>query len=333
MKGKILLTGGCGFIGHHVVSALHSQGADVVILDSFNFHVKLPVYHNFIRQRMSIIEKTGYPIIEADTRDMAALIRIFKEHRPEKIVHMAAIPSAALVTADPVDGFDNNLTATRNMLEASRTFSDNIKQFIYFSSSMAYGEFTANMVTEDSPCNPINIYGASKLSSEFLIKAYHSTFNIPYTILRPSALYGPRCINRRVTQLFIEAAIMDQPLIIMDDGSDRLDFTYIDDLVQGVCLAITEDGALNETFNLTYGDSRTIIELVKLLRASFPNLKTEFRVRDKTIPRRGTLSIDKAKRKLGYRPEWPLEKGYPKMINWYIENHIDKELRKGKKTD
>src|SRR5204863_865964 len=129
---------------------------------------------------------------------------------------------------------------------------------------MVYGNFLTEMVEEDHPLNSIGIYGALKVAGEKLVIAYQQVFGLPYTIIRPSALYGPRCVSRRVGQVFIENAIEGSTLRVDGDGSDRLDFTYVDDLVQGVCLAIESPRSRNEIFNMTYGRSRAISELVAI---------------------------------------------------------------------
>ena len=119
-----------------------------------------------------------------------------------------------------------------NILEIIKEKSD--IRLIFFSSSMVYGNFETPIVNENSNCKPIGIYGSYKYSSELMIKAYRKVFGINYNIIRPSALYGERCISRRVGQIFIENAINKKSIFIDGDGSDKLDFTYIDDLCDGV---------------------------------------------------------------------------------------------------
>src|SRR5205823_1473175 len=101
-----------------------------------------------------------------------------------------------------------------------------VGHFIFFSSSMVYGNFQQDRVDEDHPLNPIGIYGALKLAGEKIVIAYQQVFDLPYTIIRPSALYGPRCVSKRVTQTLMENAVAGKPLRIDGDGSNRLDFTY-----------------------------------------------------------------------------------------------------------
>ena len=141
----------------------------------------------------------------------------------------------------------------------------------------------------------LGIYGALKFSGEKLVIAYNQVFDLPYTIVRPSALYGERCISRRVGQIFIENAIKSAPIAVDGDGTDKLDFTYIEDLMQGVEKIIKNDNSKNQIFNITHGNGRAINEIIEILKKNFKDLKIEFKQRDKLMPERGTLSIDKAR--------------------------------------
>src|SRR5262249_33347708 len=137
------------------------------------------------------------------------------------------------------------------------------------------------------------------------------------TIVRPSALYGERCVSRRVGQAFIENAIRGKKLTVNGNGGDSLDFTYIEDLVQGVlrCIALPE--ARNQIFNLTYGDARTLNQMSDLVKQEFPAIVVEHQPRDGLMPERGTLSIEKAKAMIGYEPQYPLENGFVRYMGWY----------------
>ena len=167
------------------------------------------------------------------------------------------------------------------------------------------------------PCVPIGIYGTLKYSGELLVKAYKQVFDLPYTIIRPSALYGERCVSRRVGQIFIENAIQGLDININGSGEDKLDFTYIDDLVEGINLCCEKESAKNETFNLTFGSSRKINELLEILKNEFKDVKVSYKEKEKFMPERGTLDISKAKKLLGYNPLNPIDKGYVKYISWY----------------
>jgi GDP-D-mannose dehydratase len=159
---------------------------------------------------------------------------------------------------------------------------------------MAYGNFLHDEVTEDHPLNPVGIYGALKVAGEKMVIAYQQVFGLNYTIIRPSALYGPGCVSRRVGQVFIENAFTGLTLRVDGDGGERLDFTYIDDLIQGTLLMMRNPAARNEIFNLTYGASRPISDLVAIIRRYFPDVRVESVERDGQMPVRGTQNIKKA---------------------------------------
>ena len=182
---------------------------------------------------------------------------------------------------------------------------------------MVYGNFDNESVKEDRICEPIGIYGALKFAAEKIVIGYNQVFNLPFTIIRPSALYGERCVSRRVGQIFIENAIIGEDLTINGDGEESLDFTYIDDLIQGIILSILNKKALNEIFNITYGSSRKINSLAGLVKNKFEGINIKYNPRDSLMPERGTLSVEKAKSLLGYQPNNPIEKGFIKYIDWY----------------
>ena len=140
-----------------------------------------------------------------------------------------------------------------------------------------------------------------------MVKSYSHVFNFPYTIIRPSALYGERCVSRRVGQVFIENALQGQKLVINGIGDEKPDFTYIDDLVHGVVRVIKNNKSKYQTFNLTYGQGRKMKDLIKILKRNFPLIKIEYKKRDKLVPKRGGLSINKAKL-IGYNPQFSIEK-------------------------
>ena len=185
------------------------------------------------------------------------------------------------------------------------------------SSSMVYGNFETKEVNEESPCKPIGIYGNLKFAGELMMKAYKQVFDLPYTIIRPSALYGERCVSRRVGQIFIENAIQNLDININGDGEDRLDFTYIEDLVKGIADCCDNEKALNETFNVTYGNARKINDLIEILKDEFPKIKVFYKEKEMFMPERGTLKNDKAKKLINFESKNSIEVGYVKYIAWY----------------
>lgn len=323
---KITLIGGAGFIGHNLALHLHSLGADVSIIDSLQVNnlasfsstseesVNRSLYLRILNERQRLLQNAQIPLFVQDARNYHALSQLISQIDPQVVIQLAAVSHANKSNKDPYSTFDHSFRTLENALDASR---DRVEHFIYFSSSMVYGHFTENAVTEESNCNPLGIYGALKYGGEKLVIAYNQVFDLPYTIVRPSALYGERCVSRRVGQIFIENALTGKDINIAGDGSDRLDFTYVQDLVKGIELVISNDKSLNQTFNLTYGDSRSLADMAEIMKANFKNLEVNYTPKDNLTPDRGTLSIEKARSLLGFSPEFPLEKGYVDYINWY----------------
>jgi nucleoside-diphosphate-sugar epimerase len=324
----IAIIGGAGFIGHHLALELADRGADVHVVDSLQVNNMLSVasaaefaedrdlYSRMIDERLALLREAGIPLLIQDARDYHALSRIIDEIAPSVIVHAAAVSHAGRSNKDPYTTFDHSLRTLENALDCARA-GETVEHFVFFSSSMVYGDFLTPEVDETHPLNSIGIYGALKVAGEYMVRAYQQVFGLPYTIVRPSALYGPRCISRRVGQIFIERALAGEPIRLDGDGSDRLDFTYIDDLVAGLCLVLDEPAARNEVLNMTYGRARSIADLAALVLAEFPEIEVEHTERDRLMPYRGTLSIAKARRLIGYDPRHPIESGIPKYIDWY----------------
>lgn len=333
MKGKkVVIIGGAGFIGHNMALKMKSLGIEVAVVDSLgvnNYYAiererytnpNGEIYLNFIKQRMTRLHEAKVPFVELDARDYHGLSEALEDQNPDAIVHLAAVAHANRSNKDPYSTFDHSLRTLENALDASRSARLNVKRFVFFSSSMVYGTFADGTVSEDTACNPLGIYGALKFAGEKMVIAYNQVFGLPFTIIRPSALYGERCVSRRVGQALIENAMRGNTLTINGDGSDRLDFTYIQDLIDGVVKALASPNAENEVFNLTYGDARSLNQMVEIIREHFPGVEIVHNARDNLMPERGTLCVDKARSLIGYDPQYPLERGFVDYINWYKEN-------------
>ena len=324
---KILIIGGAGFIGHNLAIEIKNKGGDVYIIDSLevnnltsviNNSNNLPfpeLSHYVLMERLRLLKENNIPLIVQDARNYHALSHEFTKIKPEVVIHLAAVSHANRSNKDPHTTFDHSLRTLENALDASKNI---VKHFIYFSSSMVYGNFESNQVNEKTVCEPLGIYGALKFSGEKMVIAYNQVFDLPYTIIRPSALYGERCISRRVGQIFIENALYNKQIKINGDGSDKLDFTYIKDLVDGIISVVKNKKSKNEIFNLTYGGAMPISGLINILSDYFPNLEIEKIPKDKLMPERGTLSNKKINDLLDFKSSWPLEKGYRKYIEWYL---------------
>lgn len=325
---KILILGGCGFIGHNLALELTKENYKVSLVDSLQINNLYSLESNkdnlpnpelskiIIQDRLTLLKRSNINYIIQDLRDYHATSKIFTQIKPDIVIHLAAVSHANRSNKDPHTTFDHSLRTLENALDNSK---NKVEKFIYFSSSMVYGNFKSKEVDEDTICDPLGIYAALKFSGEKIVKSYSQVFGLDYSIVRPSALYGERCISRRVGQIFIENALNNIEIKIDGDGEEKLDFTYIKDLIQGVKKIILTNKSKNQIFNLTFGSSKKINDMLEILKANFENLKVKYQPRDKLTPIRGTLNIDKAKDLLGYQPTWSLDKGYPKYIEWYKE--------------
>jgi nucleoside-diphosphate-sugar epimerase len=324
---RIALVGGAGFIGHSLALELTRRGAAVEIVDGLSvnnlLHYKgLPpgtanrdLYLRIIGERLEKLDAAGIPIRTIDARDYHLLTAALVDFQPDTIVHLAAIAHAGKSNKDPMSTFGHSLRTLENALDYSR--ADNVGHFVFLSSSMVYGNFLTPEVSEDHQTEPIGIYGALKLSGEKIVKAYNQVFDLDYTVVRPSALYGPGCVSRRVSQIFIESALAGETLRVDGVGDEKVDFSYIDDVVDGLCRTIGHPAARNETFNITAGQGRSLAELVEQVQVHFPGIPVEYVERDALRPFRGTLSIERARELIGYKPKVELEEGVARYVAWY----------------
>ena len=315
---KIFLSGGAGFIGAVIAKKLIKNGDKVIIHDAFLNYVS-PLksnYEHLLKLRLDDI-KDKVEIIRGDIRHKGRFLKILREKKPDKVVLLAALPIATLSNIYSEDAMGINLNGTVNVLESLRE-CDFVDQFIYASSSMVYGNFVRLVADEEHPTNPLDVYGGTKLSGEILTKVFSKQYGIPHTIIRPSAVYGPTDVNRRVSQIFVENAIKGKPLVLHNNGESKLDFTYVRDIAEGFVLALKKKEALNQTFNITAGHSRSLKELAEIVSKLMPGTKIEYKEvpEDEKRPERGTLSIEKAKKLLGYKPKYSLEEGMKKYVKF-----------------
>jgi nucleoside-diphosphate-sugar epimerase len=324
MKKKILLVGGCGFIGHNLALHLKKKGHLPTIVDSLainniysldNNEIKnQKLYKSILENRIDLLKENNVPLTIQDARDYHQISKLYEWLKPDVIVHLAAVSHANRSNKDPHTTFDHSLRTLENTLDYAKQTKTHV---VYMSSSMVYGNFETKEVNEDSQCKPIGIYGTLKYAGELMVKSYNQVFDLPYTIIRPSALYGERCVSRRVGQIFIENAIQNLDIQINGDGEEKLDFTYIEDLITGIGICCENNKAINETFNLTFGNARKINELIEVLKSEFPKIEVHYKEKEKFMPERGTLNNSKAKKLLDFKPNFPIEDGYLKYISWY----------------
>ena len=323
-----LITGGLGFIGSNLVKLLlrKKKVSRCVILDSFSGFIN-PLKETFIDLRKYRFNDTKNIIVErGDAKDFRLIYKILNLYRPKYIFHTAAVPLAKIDNLNANESKNGSVDTTTNILECVNFFKSqkkyNIKRFVYFSSSMVYGDFKKNRVSEKDELNPKEIYGTMKLAGEIVTKGLCRFYKIPYTIIRPSAVYGPTDMNNRVSQIFIEKALKGEKINIQGKN-EKLDFTFVEDLANGCILAATQKKGENSIFNITYGKGETLYKFVKILSKYFDDLKFKIKKRDNFRPKRGTLSINKAKKLLNYKPVYNLERGIKKYLDFI--NFINKK--------
>jgi len=331
LKGeRILLVGGAGFIGHHLALALRRAGAEVMVADSVLINnlvslvvrrdidpVRRALYQGFVLERFALMRDADVDMRVVDARNMYELSEVFNEFMPTKAVHLAAISSAVTANKAPALAYDLQITSLRNLLELCRLRQSETGQVVFFSSSTVYGDFENDWVDETVRPRPRGVYANAKYIGERMMREHERLYGIPYTIVRPSALYGIRCISQRVTQKFVENALMGKPSRLEGGGSGLLDFTHIDDLTDGLVRSMALPGGLSRTFNLTYGAARPVSELAAIIRDRFPDARFEEAPAAKEKPKRGTLRIDRAREFLGFTPKRDLSVGYAAYCDWY----------------
>jgi UDP-glucuronate 4-epimerase len=312
---SILITGGAGFIGSHLVDRLLSEGGwQVSVIDDFNdFYDPAIKRENVNRHKMS----SNYQLFEADIRGKAKLEKIFDENKFDCIVHLAARAGVRPSLEQPLLYAETNINGTMNLLELAR--ERGIRQFIFGSSSSVYG-INANVpFSEDDPIRqPISPYAATKAAGELLCHTYTHLYGIRSVCLRFFTVYGPRQRPDLAIHKFARLMRLGTPIPVFGDGSTKRDYTYIDDAIAGVRSAIDYDKTDHEVINL--GESRTV-ELRELISLLEKELGTTAKV-DRQPLQPGDVpqtyaDITKARQLLGYNPQTQIEAGIQRFVEWF----------------
>jgi dTDP-glucose 4,6-dehydratase len=304
---KILVTGGAGFIGSHLVDRLIEERFEVAVLDNF----RSGRVENIARQ----LESEKFKLIKGDVRDR----RIVKEALDDvdAVVHLAALISVEESIKSPFETYDVNLTGTMNILEEA--VRKGVKKFVYASSTAVYGEGNPLPLKEDHPLKSISPYAASKASAEFFCKAFNRSYGLNTIILRYFNVYGPRQEGNPysgVIAKFVKNCSNNEPMTIYGDGNQTRDFVYVDDVVEATMLAIESSDAVGDVFNVCTGRPIKINELAQNVKDVLR--KGELRViYDK--PRVGDIRDNygdptKAEDILGFKFRVKLDEGIKKLI-------------------
>jgi nucleoside-diphosphate-sugar epimerase len=316
---RVLVTGGAGFIGHNVVRILEQQGHECVVIDTCTDYGFIPKEElTYLIDRR--LKRINAQVRKIDIREGIFVDTIFKTYKPDVVIHMASFPRQKVVEQNPLLASDVMSNGLVNLLEKSKQHK--VKKFVYISSSMVYGDFTAD-VLEAHPCKPQGQYGIMKLMGEKLVEDYHRLGAFDYTIIRPSAVYGEWDVEDRVVSKFVTKAMRGETLKV--NGPDEvLDFTYVEDTAQGIVLAATLDKANSNIYNITRSEDRQwslkdAAELAIRIAGKGDLIVSD---RDLSFPKRGRLSIMKAQRDLGYSPQVNVEQGFQRYYDWYDQNPV-----------
>ena len=309
---KILVTGGMGLIGHHVVSKLEKLGHDVVIVDTQTNYGIIPQEEvNYLVSERKKKIKT-YQNFKFDICSAGNIEWLFAANKFDIVIHMASFPRQKVVNANPAWGSRVMSEGLLNLLEASKNYD--VRKFVYISSSMVYGDFTDD-VTEDAVCKPQGQYGIMKLAGEWLVRDYCRLAGLVGTIIRPSAVYGPLDVEDRVIAKFMLTAMRGGTLNVNGAG-ETLDFTYVEDAADGIVGAALSDNTANKTYNITKSHSRTLLDAANLAVKLAGKGTINVRDKDADFPSRGALNVDAARRDFGYDPKVDVEEGFEKYYEW-----------------
>ena len=309
---NILVTGGLGLIGHHVVNKLESLGHDVVITDTRTTYGIIPQdeIDYLMGERLKKI-KTNY-IYKIDISNSDNIDWLIQKHQPTIIIHMASFPRQKVVNANPAMGARTMMEGLMNLCESAK--KHNVTKFLYISSSMVYGDFTDDVV-EDYNCKPQGQYGIMKLSGEHIVKDYSRRNCFNHTIIRPSAVYGPLDVEDRVIAKFMLTA-MRGGLLKVNGASETLDFTYVEDAADGIVAAALSENTKNKTYNITKSHSRSLLDAANLAVKIVGQGSIEVKDKDADFPSRGALNIDAARRDFDFDPKVDVEEGFEKYYEW-----------------
>jgi len=312
---NILITGGAGFIGSHLVDQLLGQGHEVAVVDEFN-----DFYDPRIKRANLEAALPHIRLHENDIRDAEAMRRLVAEGNFDAIIHLAARAGVRPSIREPRLYIDTNITGTFNLLEAARLAG--VPRFINASSSSVYGVLRSVPFHEGLALNEtISPYAATKLACEQFCSNFSHLYGMRTISLRFFTVYGPRQRPDLAIHKFTRSIDEGKPIDQYGDGTTRRDYTYIDDIVQGVTACLGYEGALCDAFNLGENQTTTLSELIVQIETALGK-KAEIR-RLPEQPGDVPLTyadITKAQRLLGYRPTTKISEGIPKFVQWYREN-------------
>lgn len=310
-ESRVLVTGGGGFIGSHLVDALVAEGRHVTVLDDFSTGKRANLDEAQASGRLALVEGT--------ILDREAVRRALEDCT---LVYHLAVQCVRRSLGNPWESHDVNATGTLTVLEEARRTG--VERFVYCSSSEVYGNGSVGLLDEEtSPLRPTTVYGAAKLAGELYADAYRTTYGLPTVIVRPFNAYGPRAhatgVRAEVLPRFVVRVLNGRPPVIFGDGSNGRDLTYVTEVARGLLLAGRSEGVIGKRINVAFGRMITIAEVAEaVIRACGRN---DLGV-DYIDPRPGDVgllhaSTDRAFETLGYRAEIGFQDGLARYLDWF----------------
>jgi nucleoside-diphosphate-sugar epimerase len=314
---KVLVTGGAGFIGSHLVDKLLAEGFEVWALDNFSFGQM---------QNISChADEKQFHLVQGDIRDFELVKSVVKD--VDVVFHEAALVDTPLSIKNPLLFDEVNVDGTLNLLKASS--ESNVKRFIFASSAAVYGNSEPAKKKEIMLPKPISPYGVSKLAAENYVQVFNEVYGLETVCLRYFNVYGPRqgltSSYNGVITAFISQLLKKKPPIIHGDGNQTRDFVHVDDVVSANLLALDGENAVSEVFNIASGTAVSVYELAKMLQriTSAERLEPIF-----AEPRLGDIKhisgdVSKSEELLGFRPKIRLEDGLSRLVEWHLHAALE----------
>lgn len=313
-KKRFLVTGGAGFIGSHLVDRLlNGNPARVTVVDNFDDFYSQQIKRQNIENHL---RHPAYRLVESDIRNYNTLRQVFSEEHFDIVIHLAAKAGVRPSVADPRGYQEVNIAGTLNLLELAER--NGIKKFVFGSSSSVYGPAATPPFKEDAQLAPISPYAATKAAGELLAHTYSHLYRMNITCLRFFTVYGARQRPDLAIHKFARMISSNRPVPVFGDGNAERDFTYIDDILQGVLAAVDYDATPFEIINLGESHTITVNRLIELLETALGQKA----IIDRQPPQPGDMprthaDISKARALLGYKPATPIEAGIQKFVEWF----------------
>jgi len=320
---KILITGGCGFIGSNFIRYILREHPDwhIVNLDKLT-------YAGNLKNLEDVARDPRYKFVRGDIADRELVDRVFSEARPDAVVNFAAESHVDRSILDPSPFVETNIKGVQVLLEAARQYK--VERFIQISTDEVYGSLgEIGKFTEDSPLKPNSPYAASKAAADLLCRAYHKAYGVPVIITRSSNNYGPYQFPEKLIPLMIRNALHRKPLPLYGKGENVRDWLYVEDNCRAIDLVL-QKGRVGEIYNIGGGCEKRNIEVVRMIcdiLKDYPktqDLKPKIQFiedpRGAAHDFRYALDCTKIKEKLGWEPQVNFEEGLRRTVEWYLEN-------------